>query len=60
MSRRCFGTSSVRPDSTSRTAALGHNSKAVHRSYAKKAVVIVPTLEEYEKKQAANAVVVKS
>jgi integrase len=28
--------------------ALGHNSKAVHRSYAKKAKVIVPALEEFE------------
>jgi integrase len=41
-------------------AALGHNSKAVHRAYAKQAQIIVPTLEEYEKRQAANAVVVKS
>lgn len=30
---------------------LGHNSKAVHRSYAKKAKVIVPSLEQYEKPQ---------
>lgn len=29
--------------------ALGHNSKAVHRAYARKAKVIVPTLEEYER-----------
>jgi integrase len=29
--------------------ALGHNSKAVHRSYAKKAKVVVPTLESYER-----------
>lgn len=29
-------------------AALGHSSKAVHRAYAKKAVVKVPSLEEYE------------
>jgi hypothetical protein len=29
--------------------ALGHNSKAVHRAYAKHAVVKVPSLEEYEK-----------
>jgi integrase len=29
--------------------ALGHNSKAVHRAYARKAQVIVPALEEYEK-----------
>jgi integrase len=34
-------------------AALGHNSKAVHRSYAKKAVIIAPTIEDYEKKCAA-------
>ena len=30
--------------------ALGHNSKAVHRSYAKKAQVVLPSLEEYERK----------
>jgi integrase len=28
--------------------ALGHNSKAVHAAYARKAVVTVPSLEEYE------------
>jgi integrase len=31
-------------------AALGHNSKAIHRAYAKKAEIIVPSLEDYEKK----------
>jgi integrase len=37
-------------------AALGHNSKAIHRAYAKKAIVIAPSLEDYEKKfAAANA-----
>jgi integrase len=30
--------------------ALGHNSKAVHRAYARKAQVVIPTLEDYEKK----------
>jgi integrase len=30
--------------------ALGHNSKAVHRSYARRAQVTLPTLEEYERK----------
>lgn len=30
---------------------LGHNSKAVHRSYASKAKVIVPSLEQYENPQ---------
>ena len=34
-------------------AALGHNSKAIHRAYAKKAVIIAPSLEDYEKKAAA-------
>jgi integrase len=29
--------------------ALGHNSKAVHRAYAEKAKVIVPTLEDFER-----------
>jgi integrase len=31
-------------------AALGHGSKAIHRAYAKKAVIIVPSLEDYERK----------
>ena len=30
--------------------ALGHNSKSVHRAYSKKAQVLIPTLEEYERK----------
>lgn len=30
--------------------ALGHNSKAVHRAYAKKAQVAIPALEDFEKK----------
>jgi integrase len=39
--------------------ALGHNSKAVHRAYSKHAQVVIPALEEYEKKlAAANAVIV--
>jgi integrase len=28
--------------------ALGHNSKAVHRAYARKAKVIIPALEAFE------------
>jgi integrase len=31
-------------------AALGHNSKAIHRAYAKKALIIAPSLEDYENK----------
>ncbi len=34
-------------------AALGHNSKAIHRAYAKKAVIIAPSLEDYEKQAAS-------
>ena len=34
-------------------AALGHNSKAIHRAYAKKAIIVAPSLEEYETKAAA-------
>ena len=30
--------------------ALGHNPKAVHRAYAKRALVKIPSLEDYEKK----------
>jgi integrase len=36
-------------------AALGHDSKAVHRAYAKKAIIIVPSLEDYQNRAAANA-----
>ena len=34
-------------------AALGHNSKAIHRAYAKKAVIIAPSLEDYERRATA-------
>jgi hypothetical protein len=27
--------------------ALGHNSKSVHRAYARKTQVVIPTLEDY-------------
>jgi integrase len=37
--------------------ALGHNSKAVHRAYAKKAKVKLPSLEEYEKLRAGGKVI---
>src|SRR5512135_3546577 len=35
--------------------ALGHNSKAVHRAYAKRALVKIPSLEEYEKRLGQTA-----
>jgi integrase len=31
-------------------AALGHNSNAIHRAYAKHAQIIVPSLEDYKKR----------
>jgi integrase len=34
---------------------LGHNSKAVHRAYAKRALMKIPSLEDYEEKAAAQA-----
>jgi hypothetical protein len=37
--------------------AFGHNSKAVHRAYARKAKVIIPTLESYENQSPDNVVV---
>jgi len=37
--------------------ALGHNSKAVHRAYARKAQVTVPSLEDYEREHAQKKVV---
>ena len=35
--------------------ALGHSSKAVHRAYAKRALVKIPSLEEYEKRATEKA-----
>jgi hypothetical protein len=37
--------------------ALGHNSKAVHRAYAKKAKVRVPALEDYERAYADRKII---
>jgi integrase len=37
--------------------ALGHNSKAVHRAYARNAKVVLPSLESFEKSEAARKVV---
>ena len=34
--------------------ALGHNSKAVHRAYARRAQVKIPSLEEYEQLQSST------
>jgi integrase len=31
-------------------AALGHSSSAIHHAYAKKAIIIAPSLEDYESK----------
>jgi integrase len=36
---------------------LGHSSKAVHRAYAKKAKVVLPSLEEWQRRQAENNVI---
>ncbi|HRZ38537.1 MAG TPA: tyrosine-type recombinase/integrase [Candidatus Paceibacterota bacterium] len=38
--------------------ALGHNSQAVHRAYAKKAQVLLPPLGEYEQRAAQENIVV--
>ncbi len=37
--------------------ALGHNSKAVHRAYAKKAQVKLPSLESYEREAAEGRII---
>jgi integrase len=37
--------------------ALGHNSKAVHRAYSRKAMVKLPSLEEYEMRMRKNEVI---
>ena len=34
--------------------ALGHNSKAVHRAYAKRALVKIPSLQDYEERAATK------
>jgi hypothetical protein len=34
---------------------LGHNSKAVHRAYAKRALMKIPSLEDYEQQAAMKA-----
>jgi hypothetical protein len=34
--------------------ALGHNSKAVHRAYAKRALMKIPSLEDYERRAAST------
>jgi Phage integrase family. len=39
--------------------ALGHNSKAVHAAYAKKAEVRVPSLESWEKEKQAKVLQVE-
>ena len=36
--------------------ALGHNSNAVHRAYAKRALMKIPSLEEYEQQAVAKVV----
>lgn len=36
--------------------ALGHNSQAVHRAYARRAQVILPSMEEYERKTHAASI----
>jgi integrase len=35
--------------------ALGHNSKAVHRAYAKRALMKIPSLQEYEERAGATS-----
>ena len=35
-------------------SGLGHNRKAVHRAYAKRALMKIPSLEEYEREAAAK------
>jgi len=35
--------------------ALGHNSKAVHRAYAKRALMKLPSLEDYEQRAITNS-----
>jgi len=34
--------------------ALGHNSKAVHRAYAKRALMKIPSLQDYDEQAATT------
>jgi hypothetical protein len=36
--------------------ALGHNSNAVHRAYAKRALMKIPSLEDYEREAAEKII----
>jgi hypothetical protein len=45
---RSMGDFTVMPERFAQEA-LGHNSKAVHRAYAKRALMKIPSLEDYEK-----------
>jgi hypothetical protein len=36
--------------------SLGHNSKAVHRAYARRAKVVIPASETYENQQDRNVI----
>lgn len=40
--------------------ALGHNSKAVHRAYARRARVLIPAMEEYENRPTPAPVVLQA
>jgi hypothetical protein len=40
----------------SQLKALGQNSKAVHRAYAKRAKVKIPALRDYEKKHSEKSI----
>jgi hypothetical protein len=37
-----------------RREALGHNRKVVHRAYAKRTLMKIPSLEDYEQRAAAK------
>ena len=44
-------------NSSSHKLALGHNTKAVHRAYAKRTQVTLPLLEDYERDAKAAQVI---
>jgi hypothetical protein len=45
-----FSPDLVRLPGTVRTEGIGHNSNAVHRAYAKRALMKIPSLEDYEQR----------
>jgi len=53
--RKSISGKSERPPERFAQKALGHNSKAAHRAYAKRALMKIPSLEDYEQRPGTKA-----